>query len=196
MTNAFNIIDASPEDAPLIAWAIMEAVGEELVDHLAGNKTRKDVEEIFTRLAGRTDSQYSYLNTRIAITPDGTKAAICVSYDGGKLKELRLSFFAEANRVLGWGMTPEEVDALPGETCGEEFYLDSLATLPQYRGQGAARILIEDAARKATAAGLPLGLLVADHNPGARQLYESIGFRPVARRPFAGEIMTNLRLPQ
>ena len=196
MTNAFNIIDATPEDAPLIAWAIMEAVGEELVDHLAGNKTRKDVEEIFTRLAGRTDSQYSYLNTRIAIAPDGTKAAICVSYDGGKLKELRRSFFAEANRVLGWGMTPEEVDALPGETCGEEFYLDSLATLPHYRGQGAARILIEDAARKATAAGLPLGLLVADHNPEARQLYESIGFRPVARRPFAGEIMTNLRLPQ
>lgn len=196
MTNAFNIIDATPEDAPLIAWAIMEAVGKELVDHLAGNKTRKDVEEIFTRLAGRTDSQYSYLNTRIAIAPDGTKAAICVSYDGGKLKELRRSFFAEANRVLGWGMTPEEVDALPGETCGEEFYLDSLATLPHYRGQGAARILIEDAARKATAAGLPLGLLVADHNPGARQLYESIGFRPVARRPFAGEIMTNLRLPQ
>ena len=196
MTNAFNIIDASPEDAPLIAWAIMEAVGEELVDHLAGNKTRKDVEEIFTRLAGRTDSQYSYLNTRIAIVPDGTKAAICVSYDGGKLKELRRSFFAEANRVLGWGMTPEDVDALPGETCGEEFYLDSLSTLPHYRGQGAARILIEDAARKATAAGLPLGLLVADHNPGARQLYESIGFRPVARRPFAGEIMTNLRLPQ
>ena len=196
MTNAFNIIDATPEDAPLIAWAIMEAVGEELVDHLAGNKTRKDVEEIFTRLAGRTDSQYSYLNTRIAIAPDGTKAAICVSYDGGKLKELRRSFFAEANRVLEWGMTPEEVDALPGETCGEEFYLDSLATLPHYRGQGAARILIEDAARKAAAAGLPLGLLVADHNPGARQLYESIGFRPVARRPFAGEIMTNLRLPQ
>ncbi|MDE6040718.1 MAG: GNAT family N-acetyltransferase [Muribaculaceae bacterium] len=196
MTNAFNIIDATPEDAPLIAWAIMEAVGEELVDHLAGNKTRKDVEEIFTRLAGRTDSQYSYLNTRIAIAPDGTKAAICVSYDGGKLKELRRSFFAEANRVLRWGMTPEEVDALPGETCGEEFYLDSLATLPHYRGQGAARILIEDAARKATAAGLPLGLLVADHNPEARQLYESIGFRPVARRPFAGEIMTNLRLPQ
>ena len=96
--------------------------------------------------------------------------------------------------MFGWGITSEEVDNLPGETNGEEFYLDTLATLPQYRGKGIGKLLIEDAWKKAEKSGLPLGLLVADDNPDARKLYESLGFNPVGRRPFAGEMMTNMRL--
>ena len=189
-----RIINATPEDAEMIAEAIMDAVGEEIVAGMAGSHTREDVKGVFTRLARREDSQYSYLNTRIAIAPDGEKAGVCISYDGGRLKELRRSFFNEAKRVFGWDISPEEVDNLPGETCGEEFYLDTLATLPQYRGQGIASALIADAAGKAEMTGLPLGLLVADHNDDARRLYERRGFRPVGRRPFAGEMMTNMRL--
>ena len=83
---------------------------------------------------------------------------------------------------------------MPGETNGEEFYLDTLATLPRYRGQGIGSAQIADAVRKASEARLPLGLLVADHNDDARALYEKIGFRFVGRRPFAGEEMSNLRL--
>ncbi len=190
-----EIIDAEAGDAEMIAAAIMEAVGDDIVGHMAGDKTREDVAGIFTRLARREDSQYSYRNTRIALMPDGKKGGVCVSYDGGKLKSLRRSFFEEANRVLGWNISEKEVDALPGETNEEEFYLDSIATLPEYRGQGVATALIADAAKKAASAGRPLGLLVADDNPKARKLYESLGFLPVGRRPFAGEMMTNLRMP-
>lgn len=190
-----RIIDATSEDALMIAEAIMEAVGEDIVSHLAGDKTKEDVAELFTRLAKRKDSQYSYLNSRIAVMPDGEKAGVCISYDGGKLKSLRRSFFKEARKILGWNILESEVEALPGETNEEEFYLDTLATLPQYRGQGVGSALISDATKKAKSAGLPLGLLVADDNPKARKLYESLGFTPVGRRPFAGEIMTNLRMP-
>ena len=192
----FKIIDATEQDAPLIAWAIMEAIGPELVASLAGDHTEDDVRETFTRLARRTDSQYSYLNSRIALAPDGNQAGVCVSYDGGKLIPLRQAFFEEATHILGWKMTPEEMTHVPEETCGEEFYLDSLAVLPQYRGHGMATALIKDATGKAAKAGLPPGLLVSDHNPQARKLYESLGFRAVGRRPFAGETMTNLRLIQ
>ncbi|MDE7180057.1 MAG: GNAT family N-acetyltransferase [Muribaculaceae bacterium] len=191
---AIEIIDAGPEDAPMIAEAILEAVGEEIVAGIGGGRDRQEVKEMFTALARRTDSQYSYLNSRIALVDGKHKAGVCVSYPGACLRELRRSFFEEANNRFGWGMTPEEVEAVPEETTGEEFYLDSLAVVPEYRGRGVAKVLITDACRKADEAGLPLGLLVADHNPGARRLYDSLGFRPVARRTFAGEEMTNMRL--
>lgn len=189
-----KIIDAVPEDAPLIAWAVMEAVGDEIVSHLAGEGTGEDVRILFTRLAERPDSQYSWMNTRLAVLPDGTKAGICISYDGGKIIPLRRSFFEEAGNILGWSYTTEEADAFPGETNGEEFYLDSLAVRPEYRGKGIGRLLIRDAALKAEKIGLPLGLLVADDNPQARRLYDDLGFRVAGRRWFAGEEMTNLRL--
>lgn len=169
----------------------MDAVGPEIVDNL-GPET--DVFSVFMRLARRDDTQYSYRNTRIALSPDGTKAGVCISYSGALLKQLRRPFFDEARQVLGWQLTPQEVDELPGETTPEEFYLDSLATLPDYRGMGIASSLILDAKHKAAAAALPLGLLCADNNPSARKLYESLGFQPVARRMFAGEEMTNLRI--
>ncbi len=188
-----EIIDATPDDASMIAEAIMEAVGEEIVGHMAGKGSREDVKKVFSRLARRQDSQYSYLNTRIARMPDGSKAGVCISYDGNLLKSLRRSFFDEANEVFGWGVTPREVEALPGETTGEEFYLDTLAVLPKFRKRGIATALIRDAESKAEKAGLPLGLLVADDNPRARKLYENLGFKEVGRRPFAGEMMTNLR---
>ena len=186
-----RIIDATPDDAPMIARAIMDAVGPEIVDNL-GPET--DVFGVFMRLARRDDTQYSYLNTRIALAPDGNKAGVCISYSGALLKQLRRPFFDEARKVFGWQLTPQEVDELPGETTPEEFYLDSLATLPDYRGIGIASALIRDAKRKADASGLPLGLLCSDNNPSARKLYESLGFQPVARRMFAGEEMTNLRI--
>lgn len=189
-----RIIDATIDDAPMIARAIMEAVGPEIVKDLGGEGGEDDVFGVFLRLARREDTQYSYRNTRIAIAPDGRKAGVCVSYSGALLKELRRPFFEEARQVFGWRLTPEEVDALPGETTPEEFYLDSLATLPDYRGHGIATALIHDAKSKADAAGLPLGLLCADNNPSARRLYESLGFQAVGRRMFAEEEMTNLRI--
>ena len=194
-TEDIRIIQAVPEDAPMIAEAIMNAVGDDIVSHMAGKGTRDDVKTVFSRLARREDSQYSYRNTRIAMTADGLKCGVCISYDGGRIKELRRSFFEEANRVLGWGISDEEVDALPGETCGEEYYLDTLSTIPEYRGRGVGSALIADAHSKARAADLPLGLLVADDNPSAKRLYERLGFCPVGRRMFAGEEMTNMRLP-
>ena len=46
-----KIIDATPDDAPMIAQAILEAVGEDLVANMAGSThTREDVADIFITL--------------------------------------------------------------------------------------------------------------------------------------------------
>lgn len=190
-----TITDAKPEDAPLIADAILEAVGKEITHNLAGkNHTIEDVHGIFKRLAERDDTQYSYRNTRIVRNDEGVPMGVCISYDGANLKRIRRPFFAEANRVLGWGMTDEAVEALPGETVDDEFYLDTLMTLPQFRGKGVGKALIMDAKKKADTVDKPLGLLCDLDNDTARRLYDSVGFRQHCLRPFAGHLMANLRL--
>lgn len=187
---------ATREDASLIADAILEAIGKELTDHLAGERhTRREVHDLFMRLAGREDTQYSYLNSRIARSDEGRAMGICVSYDGADLKRLRRPFFAEAIANLGWEpMTPEEIDACPEETTPDEFYLDTLMTLPEYRGKGVGKTLIMDALSKAREAGKPLGLLCDKENLKARRLYDAAGFRKVGERPFAGHLMNHLQM--
>lgn len=190
-----RIIDASPGDAELIASGIMVAVGESVCRGMAGdNHSLEDVKDIFKTLAMRDDTQYSWRNTRIAVDECGRKMGITVSYPGSDLRKLRWAFFRLANERLGWNLSDEEIENLPGETGEEEFYLDTLMTLPEFRRKGVATRLIEDAARKAASCGLPLGLLVDPDNPRARKLYDSIGFKEVGMRPFAGIEMHNLQL--
>lgn len=187
---------ATQDEAPLIADAILAAVGQDITNGLAGeNHTTDDVHALFCRLAARDDTQYSYLNSRIARNDNGSPMGVCISYDGARLKELRRPFFEEANKTLGWAMTPAEVEALPGETEPDEFYLDTLMTLPEFRGQGVGRALIDDAAQKASGTGKPLGLLCEPDNNRARRLYDSAGFRYVGQRPFAGRLMDHLQRP-
>lgn len=190
-----RITDAAREDASLIADAIMAAVGEEICRNMAGeNHSLDDVKAIFTRLAESPESQYSWLNTRIAVADDGAKAGVCISYDGDSLIRLRRSFFEEAKRNLGWEISSEEIDGLPCETTPDEFYLDTLMILPEYRKRGFASALIADAADRAAKSGKPLGLLVDDHNTNARRLYDSLGFVEKGLRPFAGVEMHHLQL--
>ncbi len=60
-------------------------------------------------------------------------------------------------------------------------HIAQLAVDPAYRRRGLARALVEDASRRASAAGCwRVTLLVADDNTAARDLYASLGFEPVA----------------
>jgi ribosomal protein S18 acetylase RimI-like enzyme len=60
-------------------------------------------------------------------------------------------------------------------------HIAQLAVDPAYRRRGLARALVEDASRRAGAAGCwRVTLLVADDNTAARDLYASLGFEPVA----------------
>lgn len=184
-----KIRQARRSDAPMIARAIRMGVGEEIFTNFGGVRhSAQEVEDVFAALAERDDTQYSYLNTLVA-EEDGQVVGVAVAYDGGQLLELRKSFFEAAEERLGCRFDPDT----PGETVPEEFYLDTLAVWPSHRGRGIATELIRATAERARAASLPLGLLVDKTNHRARRLYESLGFHFVAERPFAGEIMDNLR---
>jgi ribosomal protein S18 acetylase RimI-like enzyme len=66
----------------------------------------------------------------------------------------------------------------------DSFYIDALATDPEFRRRGAARALLDEAERQARAHGLPaVSLDTTMDNDGARALYASAGYDEVVYRP-------------
>jgi ribosomal protein S18 acetylase RimI-like enzyme len=64
------------------------------------------------------------------------------------------------------------------------FYIDALATDPDFRRRGLARALLDEAERQARAHGLPaVSLDTTMSNEGARALYAAVGFDEVIYRP-------------
>lgn len=190
--DSISIRPATAADAPFIARAIIMAIGEEIAMRFAETAERRPlVDRLFTELAERDDSQYSYLNSHVAATADGHVAGIVVAYDGARLRELRRAFTAKAAEILGLDIDPE---TMADETTPDEVYLDSLAVFPEYRGRGIAHSLIQCAAEKAHALGKPLGLLCEPENRPAETLYKSLGFKTIGQLPFAGVMMNHMRL--
>lgn len=185
-----KIVRAELSDAPLIGRVVVEAIGEDIAGDFAGEKGIDAVVKLFAGLAAREDSQYSYLNALKAVDDDGAAMGFAVGYDGAELHRLRRAFFSEAKRQLD-----KDMDGKIGDECQPgEYYLDSLAVFPQYRGRGVAKELIKAMAECASFSGKPLGLLCEKTNIRARRLYDSSGFIPVGEAPFAGEIMDHLQL--
>lgn len=185
-----EIIDARRGDARKIAQAVMMAVGEEIcLDFAGADHTVQDVEELFTELAGMEDSQYSYRNALVALDDNGEVAGVCIGYDGARLHELRERFFEVAERRLN-----RDMRGMTDETSPDEYYLDTLAVWPAYRGAGLGGRLLLAQAGRASAVGKPAGLLVDKDNPKAEALYRRLGFGPAGERPFADVMMNHMLL--
>lgn len=184
----FRIIPARREDAAFLAEALMTAIGAEVCADIATDQGR--LREVFARTAAREDSQYSYLNALVAVTPDGARAGAIIGYDGARLHELRQAFVDEYNAEFGTALTEEEFD---DETDPEEIYIDTLMVRPEYRRQGLAGRLIAAFGKQHTEK--PLGLLVDYTNPNARALYVKSGFAAAGPRPFCGTMMEHMVRP-
>lgn len=182
--------DARVEDAPQVARMVMMAMTDECCKYFCGpNHTLDDFHRLMTSLVERTDTQYSHLNTVCAEDKmTGMVCGVCITYDGGKLALLRQPFWDAA--LTEWGMDHSNMS---NETQSGELYLDSLAVLPDYRGQGIAKALLRRAKEKAARMNLPLGLLVDCGNPKAEALYFSVGFRHVDDNMWGGHRMKHLQ---
>ena len=195
MNNNISIREARPEEAGRIADLIIMAMTEECCLHFCGpDHDIDDFRRVMTSLVARTDTQYSYLNTLVAIeetapvpgvSAPGCIVGICVSYDGTLLHQLRQAFIDAA--IKEWGM---DHSAIPDETQAGELYLDSLAVDPAYRGRGIASLLLRASIDKSRALGLPAtGLLVDVGNPKAESLYNKVGFRYAGTNSWGGHDM-------
>ena len=146
--------------------------------------------QMMTLLVEREDSQYSYKNTLVALNGDDKVVGISVSYDGGRLHELRKAFIESAKEYIG-----KDHSGMDDETQAGELYLDSLAVLPEYRRRGVAKQLIRATKERADSMGLPcVGLLVDKGNPSGEALFASVGFRYANDSMWGGHQMKHLVL--
>lgn len=194
------IANARPSQASRIATLIMEAMNHECCQYFAGPQhSLADFHRMMTRLVSREDSQYSYLNTLVAVAeqPTGGDAdtevsevvGICVSYDGALLRPLRQAFVEEA--LTEFGIDHSGMD---DETQAGELYVDSLAVDSRYRRHGIASALLRATCEKAARLCLPAaGLLVDKGNPQAERLYKRLGFRFVEDAEWGGHPMKHLQ---
>ena len=185
-----EIREATKNQAAEIASLIMMAMTDDCCLYFCGDGYGlEDFRQMTTMLVEREDSQYSYKNTLVAM--DASKVVgISVSYDGGRLHELRRAFIEAAKKHIG-----KDHSGMDDETQAGELYLDSLAVLPEYRYRGIAKRLIEATKDKADSMGLPcVGLLVDKGNPSGEALYSSVGFRYANDNMWGGHPMKHLTL--
>lgn len=185
-----EIREATKAQAAEIANLIMTAMTDDCCLYFCGEgHGLEDFRSMMTMLVEREDSQYSYKNTIVAMDADSV-VGISISYDGGRLHELRRAFIEAAKKYIG-----KDHSGMDDETQSGELYLDSLAILPAYRRQGIARRLLMATKARAEQMKLPcVGLLVDKDNPVGEALYASVGFRYANEGQWGGHPMKHLIL--
>lgn len=185
-----EIVPAQRAWASWIASRIMEAMNHECCLNFAGPEHGlADFHELITRLVERTDSQYSFLNSIVALSDDNELMGVCVSYDGAALTRLRKPFVEESLKRFGM-----DHSQIPPETQAGELYADSLCVDQNFRHRGVATELLKATIEKGRRLKFAkVGLLVDKGNPKAEKLYRSIGFQYVNDTEWGGHPMRHLQ---
>ncbi|MBQ0048776.1 MAG: GNAT family N-acetyltransferase [Bacteroidales bacterium] len=139
---------------------------------LYDNAEEKNIETFARHICQREDVLYSWRNTTIAQI-DGKAVGMLTAYDGRFYHEWRLRTMQLVKLLLGVEFPGMEDEAKPGE-----YYLDSLAVMPEYRGLGIGRSLLKQGIDEGKRLGLCTTLAVDPINDRAKTLYRSLGFQP------------------
>ncbi len=176
---------ATAQDARFVAQVVAEAVGNTLMERACQGQETAGDRELLRQIEAvclRDDTLYSWRHTRLAVNAEGLPVGALVAYPGEGYRACRARTFALLESLITF-----DVDSMDDETRDGEYYLDSLAVLPAWRGRGIARRLLASAQAEATRLGRPAILACAPGNTGARRLYESLGFREEGRMHIFGE---------
>lgn len=163
MTDNITFRRATVADALFIARGFHMAM-------LYDDATDEQIQIFANNICVRDDVLYSWNNTLIAEI-DGTPVGMLTSYDGHFYHDMRLRTMQLVKEHLGVEFPDMEDEAVPGE-----YYLDSLAVIPQYRGMGIGRQLLQKGIAEGTALSLNVTLAVDPVNDRAKRLYRSLGF--------------------
>lgn len=166
-----EIRKAKPTEGRFIARNVMSAVGH---DVFGEPFTTEDFEIllVLSDICAMPDTLYSYRNTMVAAVGDMPVGSL-TAYDGALYREMKEKTFSIVKNRLGW-----EPPVMDDETRPGEYYLDSLAVLPTFRGHHIAKLLVEQALETAEGLGFRLVSLIADAtDKGLQQLYADMGFK-------------------
>ena len=198
----FLIRDAVPSDSPLIAGNILAGMGYDVFSGSAGeieiggrNLSVSEAVGIFSEVCLREDTLYSWTRTRVACV-GGVPIGTLTAYPSDDYPQLR---------ALTWGLLGAGVlaDAEP-ECRPGEFYLDSLAVLPEYRGLTFANggstgrighLLLLDGIEVGRSKGFRrVSLIVDKSRPRLCAYYSALGFRHDGEVLFFGHLYDRLVL--
>lgn len=161
---------ATPEDAVFLGRCVCEGIGFEIFEK--ENEFNTKVASGLAPLAAREDTLYSYRHALVAEV-DGEVAGTLISYPGEYYHQMRNTTFRELPHFREL-----DLDAMPDEAGAGEYYLDTLAVLPQYRRRGVGTSLMQ--ARIAWAEqnhpDLSISLLVDPDNLNGQRIYTRLGF--------------------
>ena len=173
MRPAISIVqlhDATLDDAPFIARVVLAGIDMLDLDAMLPDEQRGIYEHLI-EICRMDDTLYSYCNTRIAET-DGKRVGALVAYDGARYAKMREKTFGLVKQTSGMDLSRNAMETGPGE-----FYLDSMAVFPEYRGVGIGRMLMDDRVDFALNKGFSkVTLLVDKDKPHLQKYYESEGF--------------------
>lgn len=192
----FALRDASPEDAPFLAWAILAATRSHLskgwfdIAFALPDVQLLGVIERLVRAETRSLWHFSYF--QIAAL-GGEPAAALAAFRSADAFPPSQAAIDEVAHDLGWAKS--ELDAIEargsyiytclfdGDADPDAWIIENVATRPDYRGRGAAGRLV----RRALAIGRERGHEIAQltemiGNTRARRVYEREGFTVIAER--------------
>ena len=162
--------DATLDDAPFIARVVLAGIDMLDIDAVLPDEQRAIFEHLI-EICRMDDTLYSYCNTRIAEV-DGRPVGALVAYDGACYAKMREKTFGLVQQTSGMDLSRNAMETGPGE-----FYLDSMAILPDYRGVGIGKMLMRDRMEFALNNGFQkVTLLVDKDKPRLQEYYQSEGF--------------------
>lgn len=127
-------------------------------------------------------SMYSWNKSLIA-EEEGKQIGCIISYSGDDYQRLREYTWSK----LWKGVDPAAIRQSAIETYPGEYYLDSLAIEPEYRGKGLGKILMKAAIEEGKNLGYKnFALLVAGEKPRLKEYYASLGFEEDSEVNFFG----------
>lgn len=165
MTDVISFRNATIDDALFIARGFHMAM-------LYDDASEEQISNFARNICVRDDVLYSWRNTIIAEV-DGKPAGMLTAYDGRYYHGMRIKTMALVKQHLGVEFPGMEDEAVAGE-----YYLDSLAVMPEYRGRGIGRKLLEQGIESGKDINLDVTLAVDPINDRAKVLYQSLGFKP------------------
>ena len=162
--NMITFRQATTADSLLLSRGLHAAL---LINDVTDERLRRFADLV----CSRHDVLYSPQNTTVAMA-DGNEAGIITAYDGSRYAAMRQVTMPLLKREFDI-----EFPEMEDETEAGEYYLDSLAVMPEFRNRGIGRALLTHAIAEGKRLGLAVTLAVDPDNTGAQRLYHSLGFR-------------------
>ena len=175
----YLIRPARPEDAAFIGRCVCEAIGFGIFEQETDEN--RTIAENVSPLAAREGTLYSYRNTLIAEV-NGEVAGTFISYPGEYYHEWRKETFRDYPYFKDL-----DLDVMADEAGPGEYYLDTLAVLPQFRRQGIGSGLMKEriAQVQQDFPDLRISLLVDPENLDGQRIYTRLGFQFIDRNVMA-----------